>query len=307
MNKRTEQAITIGEILKKIESHRVERASNKKTPWPLTAEENRIYHEHNLKQENLRRRKEAQNRVSKNALTLWPNEIAAMPTEITRTSLFGLPRRGQRKIHRWGVLASRSDISLQYFGEELDQSDLDVWLLVLRIARGQNIGARIQVNMNAMLRELRRPNGGSNRRWLISSLDRLSSAAFKVKFTRKNEHWEIVSGLLKWGYEKSTGRMFVRVDPDGEALFDNLSYLHYEKRLNLPSSMAKAIHSYASGHRRGMKHAITMENLKEWIGYGGREVDFLRSLEKALTQLEDEEILSHVEVEHRIVRWILNK
>lgn len=308
MSEDPKQSPSIEEILKKVERHRIERESDKDAPFPLTLEESRIYTAWFSEEEEKRRRREWANRVSKNSLALWPDEVAAMPTEITRTALFGLPRRGRRKVHQWVVIASRTDIELKYFGEDLDQADLDVWLLVLRIARGQNIGSRIQSNMNAMLKALHRENGGSDRRWLASSLDRLSTSTFKVRFQRSGKFYEMTTGLLKWGRMENTGKMYIRIDPDDEALFKNLSYINFESRLSLPSSLAKAIHVYASGHKRGRKHAVNVANLKDWTGYGGRLVDFIRASNTALRQLEYAGILSCTEIgTDQIVRWILNK
>lgn len=96
----------------------------------------------------------------------WPEEVAAMPTELTRVSLFGLIRRGRRKVMDWEKLSSRTDIEVSYFGKQLDQADGDLWLACLRMGRGVPMGQRIYTTRAALLKEIGRCTGNSDHKWL---------------------------------------------------------------------------------------------------------------------------------------------
>jgi hypothetical protein len=229
-------------------------------------------------------------------LPLWPEDCAAMPTEITRVSLFRLVRRGRRKLMEDVPLESRSDVKVLYTGKDLDQADADLWLACLRIGRGVPMGQRIYTARNDLLREVGRNLSGANWAWLEQSLERMRKASLKAtmrrthtdeKGNKKQVEIIITTGLLKWGMEKPSGRMYIRLDPDGAALFDNLAYVPWETRLALPSAGAKSIHAYVCGHAKGKPHVVLLDDLRRWTGYDGRLRQFREDVCKpALAELE---------------------
>lgn len=229
-------------------------------------------------------------------MAFWPEEVAAMPTELTRVSLFGLIRRGRRKVLNWEKLDSRADIEVQYFGCQLDQADADLWLACLRAGRGLPMGQRIYMTRAALLHEIGRNDGTSARKWLETALDRMSGATLKITIKRNGKTVKVTSGMLKWGIEEETGAMFIRLDPDGAALFDNLAYLGWEERLSLSSNMAKALQLYISGHQKGKPHSQPISNVMHWCGYEGRLRQFRAALPNALKELEKAGVIKQYKV-----------
>ena len=229
-------------------------------------------------------------------MAFWPEEVAAMPTELTRVSLFGLIRRGRRKVLNWEKLDSRADIQVQYFGCQLDQADADLWLACLRAGRGVPMGQRIYMTRAALLKEINRRDGTSDRKWLEASLDRMSGAALKITMQRNGKTIKVTSGMLKWGIEEETGAMFIRLDPDGASLFDNLAYLGWEERFALSSNMAKALQLYISGHQAGKPHSQPISNIMHWCGYKGRLRQFRAALPHALKELEAASVIKNGKV-----------
>ncbi len=102
--------------------------------------------------------------------------------------------------------------------------------------------------------------------------------------------------MLNWGIKDETGEMFIRLDPDGAPLFDNLAYIGWEERLSLPSNMAKALQLYVSGHQQGKPHSQPIENIMAWCGYGGRLRRFRAALPKALEELEEAGVITEGKV-----------
>lgn len=244
-------------------------------------------------------------------IPLFPMEVAAMPTELARTALFRARRRGSRKVYMWEVLASRGDIRIEYFGTELDNGiDQELWLLILSLARGMKAGSRLWATQSGLLRELGRSTGGQSKKNLKQALARLSSATLRIQFKRGENNYQFTTSLLSWGIEEETGRMFLRVDPDGQALFENLSYLDFDLHLELEGGVAKALHLYAISHKRGVRHAQVLSNLKEWFGYEGRERQFRNVLKEGMTQLEAKGVLSECDIQiwrgKETVFWTLN-
>lgn len=245
-------------------------------------------------------------------MPMWPEAVAAMPTEMTRVALFSLVRRGFRRHMEWEKLNSRSDIEARYFGKQLDQeTDCDIWLCCLRLGRGLAMGQRIYIDRPSFLQLLKRTDTGPNRAWLESGLDRLSGASLKVITRRSGKTVKATCGLLKWGVEEETGSMYIRLDPDGAALFQNLSYLNWETRLGLSSSLSKALQIYVCGHTTGQAHYQPIKNIMEWMGYQGRLRKFRDGLRAGLVDLERAGVIKNWKIspgkqrkDGEIVSWI---
>lgn len=226
-------------------------------------------------------------------MVYWPEAVAAIPTELTRVSLFGLPsdKPGERKMLRAVRLDSRSDIEVLYTGEQLGAKDETTWLACLRLGRGIPMGQRIYLNKSDLMRECGLSKTGPNWSTLALRLDRLSAAHFKVHFKRGNKTYSFTTGMLKWGIENETGAMYIRLDPDGAALFENLAYQPWDVRLSLQTDVAARLLSYISGHEHGKPHVQTLENLKRWCGYSGRRDKFRAACLAALEELANKGVL----------------
>jgi hypothetical protein len=226
-------------------------------------------------------------------MAFWPQEVGVMPTELTRAALFRMPGKGRRKMLDGVKLEGRADIEIVYTGQELDQADGDVWGAVLRLSRGVNIGQRMYTNRAALLRELKRGDTGPNRTWLGQALDRLASGSIKCTLKRGDETVKITAGLLNWGIEEESGKMFVRLDADIFRLFDNLAYYDWEQRLSLKTDGSKSLQLYASGHAEGKPHSIRLTDLAAWAGYGGRSRQFrLENVLPGLAELKEKGFLT---------------
>ncbi len=223
----------------------------------------------------------------------WPENTAAMPTELTRVSLFGLPpdRPGARKMLDDVVLESRADIVVRYTGKQLSAKDETCWLACLRLGRGVPMGQRIYLTKADLLKELGLANTGPNWKTMAARLDRLSKAHFAIDFKRNGKSYHMTTGMLRWGIEDETGQMFIRLDPDGATLFENLAYQPWQVRLSLKSDVSARLLSYVTGHEQGKPHSQTLENLKQWCGFGGETRKFRAAIRVALEELESKGVL----------------
>lgn len=242
-------------------------------------------------------------------MAFWPEDVSAMPTELTRTALFRLIRRGRRRLMDDEKLDSRIDVEVLFSGEELDQADADLWLACLRLGRGVPVGQRIYTIRAAMLKEIKRTDTGSNRAWLTASLDRLKKASLKCTMRRDGKTTVISTRMLDWGLIEETGQMFVRLDPGGFNLFENLAYFDWKKRLALKLDATKALQIYACGHQKGKPHSVRLSDLAAWAGYRGRTRQFRREcVIPALAELEAVGFLKNGKVatgpKGEIVSWV---
>lgn len=228
-----------------------------------------------------------------NQMAFWPDAVAAMPTELTRVSLFGMPsdKRGARKMFDDAKLDGRNDIDIRYTGKQLCSKDETTWLACLRLGRDVKMGDRIPMKKSDLLKECGLSKTGPNWSTLEKRLDRLSKASFVINFKRNLRNFHITTGMLKWGMEEETELMYIRLDPDGATLFNNLSYQPWQIRLSLKTDVAALLLSYISGHEQGKLHSQQIENLKKWCGYSGELRKFRTSCIAALSELEDKGVL----------------
>lgn len=86
--------------------------------------------------------------------------MRAMPNHIARSSLFAPVARGKKKDHKGVVLVSRVDAVIKYSGEQLDESQADVWMQCLKEAMGKPLGEPIIINRGRFLKDIGRTGGG---------------------------------------------------------------------------------------------------------------------------------------------------
>lgn len=237
---------------------------------------------------------------------MWPLDVGIQPTEFGRTGLFKLLPKKERRLVKNQSVECRSDIKLFFTGEELNVQDETVWMAILRLCRGKPLGERIFFTLAQLLAELKMNDSGGktgSRGQVIKRLERLSIAHIKIELTRKGNTSVITTGLLKFGIEEETGKMYVRLDPDGAILFENLGYQNWEIRLSLKSDVAVRMLDYICGHQVGKPHAQKFENLRMWFGYTGRLDKFRAAAMAGLKELEEAGVISRGQGDKTTLRW----
>jgi hypothetical protein len=68
-------------------------------------------------------------------LPLWPEPARGVPNDILRSALFAAIQGKGREYFKHKLLASYDGVQIRYTGEQLDQSDLDVWEQAIHLAR----------------------------------------------------------------------------------------------------------------------------------------------------------------------------
>ena len=121
-------------------------------------------------------------------LPLWPAELRTCPSCVLRSALFGVVQRGRRKALEGEILATWEGVTIRYTGWRLDQGDLDVWLAALHLAREHNLGTRVSVTINEMLRTIGRPTDGRSHEWFKSAIRRLTACAVEITRQRRT-YW----------------------------------------------------------------------------------------------------------------------
>ncbi|QJC37955.1 hypothetical protein GJU03_02235 (plasmid) [Enterobacteriaceae endosymbiont of Donacia bicoloricornis] len=106
----------------------------------------------------------------------------AIPNIILRSSLFGIIKKGGRKYEKNILKTSLKNFFIRFTGENLDQSDLDVWLECLYLFTKVPLGERVIFSTYSFLKSINRNTGKKDYEWLKSSLIRLSICSIEINY-----------------------------------------------------------------------------------------------------------------------------
>lgn len=214
----------------------------------------------------------------------WQDGNAAMPNTIARSALFAPINRGRRKFINNEQVASRADVSIYYKGDQLDMGDADVFAQTIRLIEKFDLGTDVEILPYGFLRGMGRPTGGSAKKWLDKSFERLTEGTLKVD----TKEYKVILHLIdEYFYDKVRDKHFVRVNKKVAELFKKERYglFDWEKRKQIGLGLTKWMQTYIrsnSGFQR-----INIEKIQEWCGKKSRQKSKFRAdLKAAFTELE---------------------
>ena len=114
-------------------------------------------------------------------LPLWPEPVRGTPNSFLRSALFAAIQGKGRKQMKRELLASMQGIIVRFTGEQLDQSDLDVWEQAVHLARKHPLGNVCHFTGYAFLKALGRSTGAADYEWLHSAIIRLIACAVELR------------------------------------------------------------------------------------------------------------------------------
>ncbi|HBP30933.1 MAG TPA: hypothetical protein DD666_16135 [Advenella kashmirensis] len=219
----------------------------------------------------------------KNQLPLWPQAIRGVPNALLRNSLFTV-NKVRETFPRRELLASNSDIEIRFMGVRFNQTDLDVWEMILHLARLQPVGCKVLFSAHSFLKALGRGTGATQHEQLKEEVARLRGGT--VEMTWKNDKKTFVGGLLEKAYrDEATQQYIVTLDEKLLLLYDSgYSHINWEQRQALRSNLAKWLHGFYSSHASPYSYKI--ETLRELCGSGTKALwKFRQMLKFALEDL----------------------
>ncbi|QJC30638.1 plasmid replication initiator TrfA [Enterobacteriaceae endosymbiont of Neohaemonia nigricornis] len=116
-----------------------------------------------------------------NVIPFLSHSKRVIPNIMLRSSLFSVIKKGQRKYEKNILKFSLQGIYIRFTGEQLDQSDLDVWLECLH-RYTVPIGDKVEFSTYSFLRSIDRSTGTKDYKWLKSCLLRLSICVIEISY-----------------------------------------------------------------------------------------------------------------------------
>jgi hypothetical protein len=232
---------------------------------------------------------EAKPKIQKKAdviqLPFWPEDKRGTPNCFLRSALFSaIYGNAERKYLKNALLAVQGDVSITYTGEQLSQSDLDVVMAALHLARQQPLGHICQFRGYSFLKILGRSDNQDNYRWLNATFDRLIACLVRIRLRQQVFTGSILSSCTR---DEASDVYKLVFDPDFVKLFGRSDWtaVDWSTRQRLTRSpLAQWIYDYAVSHVGTVVKLETLQRLS------GREEDspkvFNQAFQRAKAMLE---------------------
>jgi hypothetical protein len=195
----------------------------------------------------------------------WPDDRRAAANAIFRSALFpALNNKQARRYLEGERLCSVEGIDVYFTGKQFDQSDLDVYLELLKIARDTPFGTECHFSAYSLLKALGRATGKANHKHLHAQLIRLRGNTVDmtdhgIRYFDGLIHGGIKDEVTKH-YTISINTAFAKFFKAGMwASLDN-----DQRRALGRNQTAKALHAYYSTHAAPGPHRY--ETLAGLIG-----------------------------------------
>jgi len=184
----------------------------------------------------------------------WANDRRAAPNIIYRSALFPALNSQTRKFIKEKKVYSVGGLDVTFTGEQFDQSDLDVYLEILNLAKTVPLGQPVRFSAYSMLKALGRCTGKSDHIWLHSVLIRLRGGTVEMVTGKARFFGGLIEGGIR---DEITHHYEVIINPSYARFFGFglWSSIDLDQRRQLAQkSTAKALHAYYSSHTDPAPH-----------------------------------------------------
>jgi hypothetical protein len=221
-------------------------------------------------------------------LPLWREDRRGTPNDFLRSALFAAIQSKDRKMLDGVVLVSQKNMTVRFTGKQLNQEDLDVWEAILHLSNKIPLGTEVSLTGYSILKALKLPIGGEQRRRLEESIDRLTGCFIKLDLTEENSRYKYGGSLIeKYLKNENTGHYLVVMSRELTRLFapDDWTAINFDQRLQLRSKLlAQFLHGYYSSHAK--PYPVKISTLRELSGSVNKQpASFKRQVKTALDTL----------------------
>jgi hypothetical protein len=219
-------------------------------------------------------------------LPIWPDAVRCVPNAILRSALFGISTN--RKFHKTRtIIASVEGFEIRFKGEAFNQTDLDVWEMLLHLARLQPMGEDVRFTAHALLKALGRGTGKSQHEQLKEQIMRLIAGAVEVNWVKEKKAF---ASALVSSYKRDdvTGQYSVTFNKDMLQLYESgHTLIDWGQRQSLgANNLAKWLHGHYATHAKPFPYKV--QTLRELSGSEAGELyKFRQQLKQSLDLLVD--------------------
>lgn len=218
-------------------------------------------------------------------LPLWPEAVRAVPNAVLRGALFSVAKKREAYTTRT-LIATVEGIEIRFQGTRPNQTDLDVWEMLMHLARLQPLSSEVRFTAHSMLQALGRGTGKTQHEQLKQEITNLAAGLTEITWTKERKSF---GGTLISSYfrDDDTGLYVVKFNQDfGKLYATGHTSIDWEERKSLgQNNLAKWLHGFYSSHEQPYSYKV--ETLQRLCGSTTVRRDFRRKLKEALPKLID--------------------
>lgn len=218
-------------------------------------------------------------------LPLWPEPVRGAPNSFLRSALFAAIQGKTRTHVKKQMLGSLDGVTVRYTGEQLDQSDLDVWEQAVHLARAHPLGNVCHFTAYAFLKALGRSTGKSQYEWLDDVIDRLVACDVILQTKQKTYGGNLIA---MWRRDETTGVYKINLNADLVKLYGSNDWtaINWAQRQTLRGKpLALWLHGFYSSHAQ--PYPMKVATIQQLSGSGTKRLaKFKENLKAALADLE---------------------
>ena len=216
-------------------------------------------------------------------LPLWPEAVRAVPNAVLRGALFSVAQ--EREAFKTATLiATVEGIEIRFQGTRPNQTDLDVWEMLLHLARLQPLSSEVRFTAHAMLKALGRGTSGKHHEELKQQIRNLAAGLAEITWTKERKTFggTLISNFFR---DEDTGLYIVKFNQDfGKLYATGHTSIDWEERKSLgQNNLAKWLHGFYSSHEQPYPYKV--ETLQRLCGSATERRGFRRILKEALPKL----------------------
>ena len=206
----------------------------------------------------------------------WADDRRAAPNAVFRSALFPAlnNKQGRRYVENHKVY-SVSGLEVTFTGKQFDQTDLDVYLEILNLAKAVPLGQPVRFSAHSLLKALGWATGGKDHKRLHSHLIRLCGGVVDANDHKMRYFGQLIFGGIR---DEITNDYEITINPNFAKLFGFglWSSIDLEQRRQLErNSTAKALHAYYSTHTAPGLHRY--DTLAQIAGLDGKNKTAVRN------------------------------
>ncbi len=251
--------------------------------------------------DSLRQSIEEREKNKEHQLAFWADPQRGIPNEFSRSALFAAVPLNKARYLKRETIFSQKGFSITFTGEQLTQSDLDVFEGVMHLARGTHENNHVRFKAGSLLKKIGRAGGKSQYEWLLTVLTKLTATAIGIERDGKAVYW---GSILPEGAAKlDNGEFVVLINRQLIKLFDRgFTTIQWEHRRKLNKKpLAQHVHAWICSHDKPFP--VTVDYLSQLTGSQTKELkNFRRHLKKALAEIQKAGAISawHIDQEDKV-------
>ncbi len=241
-------------------------------------------------------KKEAQKLVQ---LPLWPEATRGLPNSIIRGCLFSAIHNKSAKYLKRAVILEEKNLKIIFTGQQLTQSDLNVWEQILHISREQYLGHDVFFTANAFLKALGKSTGKNDHEYLKNVLSKLNACSVEITHNNMTYMGSLIDGGIR---DEENHHYKLSINPKIARLYsEGFTLTNWEERKKIGNRpLVLWLHSYISSHVQ--IYPTKIETFHRLCGSGTESLRrFKAQLKEALQFLLDEQIIKGFEIKNHLV------